>query len=315
MVNATTWVLLAAAVLAVGAVVVLAVLFRRAGRRHAETVESLRASHDTALADTQRDHEDRIARADQQHGRDRAALERSRDDALREAEDSRAFIAESLRWDEPSHDAILDACRRLGLRGVLATNVVFVPTDAGDRDRFVAQVDHVLLTRHAALVLENKRWRGLVFDGVRPSTVHAAFRDLFDESILERPFAIQVRRESTTSWDVRTQVGGESPASQVRRQAQRLNGLVRASGLGSLWFESCVFYSHPDATVYAEREDASPGGAKTAVVAGRHELDALLRRLAERPPTTLTEDRIGALSALLARQGARVVELDGAAAA
>ncbi len=102
-----------------------------------------------------------------------------------------------MRWEEASQRTILEVCKAAGINGALLTNVVFVPVAQGERDRdrsYAAQLDHVLVFESGhVLVIENKRWNGIVFDGRKPSAVHHAFRNLLDESSLTGSFAIQVR--------------------------------------------------------------------------------------------------------------------------
>jgi hypothetical protein len=285
--------LVAVGVAALIAVVLLVLLIRARKRRLAET-ERLRDEHERDLAERAAEHE-----------RSRVALERERERAEASAEASRAFIARGMRWEEASHREIAAACAANGLPGVLATNVVFYPAEAREGRRFVAQIDHVLLTAAAAVVIEAKRWQGVVFDNVAPGAVHPAFGALIDEGALEAPFAIQLRR-SSAGIDIRVETGAETPATQARRQARRLHALVNERTGREQWFDTCVYYSHPDAVVHARTVQSSDGGATTRMLAGSAELTAFVRSLAKRPRTALSAERIDELAAQLASLGACV---------
>ncbi|WIB11792.1 hypothetical protein [Curtobacterium sp. MCPF17_052] len=208
-------------------VVVLAVLLRRhqtSARSELDAAERARAAE---LAQREAEHRDATARLEADRAAQVAAADAARRDALTEAEESRALARRGMKWEEASEQAVLRACRAAGVSGVLMTNVVFVPvgeTEQGPWRKFVAQADHVLVSESGrGLVIENKRWGGIVFDGRRPSEVHPAFRNLVDESSLVPPFAVQVRS--------RTVLNGEEEAEnwwQVRVQAK--GGVAGAAG-------------------------------------------------------------------------------------
>lgn len=299
-----------AAVLLVALIVVAVVLRARARRAVAaakaaadEQARAAREQHEALAAA----HDDALARTAAEHARERDALGAERQAALTEAKQARDLVAAGLKWEATSRDDIADACRQLGVDAVLLTNVVFVPVATSASSRFVAQVDHVLLSETGVMVIENKGWNGIVFDGLTPSSVFPAFAGLFDESTMTPPFALQVVKDSPTVLTVRTHLGRDAPASQVRRQAQRLSDRVQAEVGARVWFDTCVFYSHRDATVFATERDATDGGAATAIVSHRSQLAGVVRELTSRPTKKLSQARVADLAALFASYGADVL--------
>lgn len=299
-----------AAVLLVALVVVAVVLRARARRAVAaakaaadEQARAAREQHEALAAA----HDDALAQAAADHARERDALGAERQAALTEAKQARDLVAAGLKWEATSRDDIADACRQLGVDAVLLTNVVFVPVATSASSRFVAQVDHVLLGETGVMVIENKGWNGIVFDGLTPSSVFPAFAGLFDESTMTPPFALQVVKDSPTVLTVRTHLGRDAPASQVRRQAQRLSDRVQAETGVRLWFDTCVFYSHRDTTVFATERDATDGGAGTAIVSHRSQLAGVVRELTSRPTKKLSRARVDDLARLFASYGADVL--------
>jgi hypothetical protein len=228
-----------AAVLLVALVVVAVVLRARARRAVAaakaaadEQARAAREQHEALAAA----HDDALAQAAADHARERDALGAERQAALTEAKQARDLVAAGLKWEATSRDDIADACRQLGVDAVLLTNVVFVPVATSASSRFVAQVDHVLLGETGVMVIENKGWNGIVFDGLTPSSVFPAFAGLFDESTMTPPFALQVVKDSPTVLTVRTHLGRDAPASRcvVRRSGCPTGCRPRpASGSGS----------------------------------------------------------------------------------
>jgi hypothetical protein len=215
-------------------------------------------------------------------------------------------MASSLRWEATSRRMILDVCRRAQADGALVTNVVFMPVDARETRRFVAQIDHVLVFDGALVVIEHKRWQGIVFDGVLPSQVHPSFAHLVDESTLPASFALQVKSESPQSVVINTHLKDQAPSVQVRRQAQRLSQFLGQETGEAPWFDTCVFYSHPDTHVYAQEKDVAAGGAATWIVGDEGRLESLVRDLARMPAGAETRRRRARLLEALSQLGADV---------
>lgn len=306
-------------------VVVLVIVLRRNQSSSRTALADAEARSDHRIGTLERDQRERAAAAEAEHARRLADADAAQQQALADAEQTRELLRRGMRWEEPSQRAIHGACRAVGVNGVLFTNVVFAPVAHAERDPgrgFVAQLDHVLVLESGhVLVIENKSWNGIVFDGRRPSAVHKAFRNLLDESALTGSFAVQVVSQRTIDrsekiehwWKVRVQSGGASPARQVRRQARRLKHFLSdEDGAGPSWVHSAVFYSG-DAVAYVEPEDRNDGetagrGATTAIVTDSSELQTLIGTLLRRnavPNRARTDDVVRKLLG----QGAHAVTL------
>lgn len=176
----------------------------------------------------------------------------------REREEVEALVARyhqaytaSLKWEVGSRATLLGLLSQHGLDGVLFSGVVFTTVGRGQQ-RYVTQLDHVLLLDDRVMVIEAKNWKGVVFDGVAPSSVHAAFGALIDAGS-DGEFAIHVRRPEQGTGLLITRhpdPSGSSekhtvaPRAQVRRQAFALRRLIEARTGEDLSIDACVFYSH-----------------------------------------------------------------------
>jgi hypothetical protein len=299
-------------------VVVLVLLLQRHRSSTRTALEAAEQARRDELARREAVHREATARTEADRDRQVAAADAERRDALAEAEQSRALARSGMKWEEASEQAILQACRGAGVNGVLMTNVVFVPvgeTEPGSWRPFVAQADHVLVSDSGrGLVIESKRWGGIVFDGRKPSAVHPAFRSLVDESSLVPPFAVQVQRrtvlnheeEAENWWRVQVRAKASSPAQQVRTQARRLAKFVdEHTGTARTWFDTCVYYSSPSATAFVQSEDRS-GTVTTRVVTNDHELQSALAAWAAKDSVP-NRARADAVVRVLAGQGAHAV--------
>lgn len=188
----------------------------------------------------------------------------------REKEESQALVARyhqaytaSLKWEVGSRAKLLEMVSAHGLDGVLFSGVVFA---AGGREqpKYVTQLDHVLLMDDRVIVIEAKNWKGVVFDGVAPSSVHAAFGALIDAGS-DGEFAIQVRREDQgTGLSITrhpdpsgtSEKHSVAPRVQVRRQAFALRRLIEARTGEDLSIDACVFYSHKSVRLFTPRKGA-----------------------------------------------------------
>jgi len=299
-------------------VVVLVLLLQRHRSTARTALEAAERTRRDELARREAEHREATARVEADRDRQVAAADVERRDAHAEAEQSRAFARRGMQWEAGSEQAILQACRAAGVNGVLMTNVVFMPvgeTESGSQRQFVAQADHVLVSDSGrGLVIESKRWSGIVFDGRKPSAVHPAFRSLVDESSLVPPFAVHVRSrkvlnhedEAENWWQVREQAKGASPAQQVRTQARRLAKFVdEHTGTARTWFDTCVYYSSSSATAFVQSEDRS-GTVTTRVVTNDHELQSALAAWAAKDSVP-NRARADAVVRVLAGQGAHAV--------
>jgi hypothetical protein len=238
------------------------------------------------------------------HAHDLQTAEDGTRDALAAVEDARAFAATGMKWEAASHKLIADACESLRIDAVLATNVVFIPQDAPADSPFLAQIDHVLVTDASVLVIESKWWRGVVFDGVRPSSIHASFGAFLDDSELVAPFSLQVVADSDERVRVRRHAAVHAPAPQARQQARRLSGLIRKELGRGLLVRSCVFYAHPEVTLHASPRDTGAKSISTDII-GRSRLREVIKRTSSSDGQS--SDLPARLTPLLVSLGAHVV--------
>ncbi|PPI28291.1 hypothetical protein C5D44_00775 [Rathayibacter sp. AY1B5] len=300
------WAVAAALLLALLITVVTGRRRRAAARAAAEqAAEEASEEHQRTIAERDRSHEVALKALTRRHETERDLGRTELETAQEEAEQTRDALARTWRSEAVSHTLIREACASAGLSGVLATNVVFVPVEARTTRRFLAQIDHLLLTRYGALIIEAKYWQGVVFDGVRPGTVHPSYGVLVDEDALPEAFAVQIAPGTASRWTVRTHVEQHVPARQVRIQAARLKEHLALQGLPTPWFETAVLYSHPDVRTYAPGWQGT-GAARTRIMTGLDELTDALADLARRPGTTIEEDAWRELSGFLAGCGGHV---------
>jgi Sec-independent protein translocase protein TatA len=232
---------------------------------HSETVATLTARHDAETKQRLEAHEEQVR-----------ALVAERDAAIANEEGSRLLAGRGLRWELASREVLVDACEAAGLDAIIATNIVFSPRDEGSTAPYCAQLDHLVITEKAVVLVDSKYWKGLILDGKKPSTLAGALGVLFDESTLPTSFAIAVSRDGGERLDVRTLLGTESPAAQVRRQARRFHAHLAAQHGSAPYLQTCVFYSHPDARVWTGGLDETERAQPTRIASVRTIQKALL---------------------------------------
>ena len=234
----------------------------RAANSHSRNLEDLTRTHRTAQAAVEA----------------QLAEQRGRAEAYRDA------AVAAIGWDLASRDDILRACEHLGLTGVVASNILFLAPDHRRGESFACQVDHVVLTQRTAILIEHKRWRGVVLDGQLPSSVNPELAALIPDPALgdESPdFAIRARPREGAGVDVAVHAGTESPRHQARTQAARLADALRERGLTPPYLHTLVYYSNPHAIVHAAGPSERAG---TIAVAGRAALEDALSALGEERP-------------------------------
>lgn len=307
------WLIVAALLIVI---VVLAVFLRRTLLRSRVQLATQQAEHERKSKEAWELHKRDVLDRQRGHASEIAAKEERVATLLESIERVRAYQAKGMKWETLSRDLIIDVCDELGLDGVLATNLVFVVPGTRQTKPYLTQLDHVLVTERATLVIENKGWKGVVFDGTLPSQVHGAFGQLFDEGQLRPPFAIQINNErhGPNLWNVEMHLEGDAPCSQVRRQAGRLSKLFRdelfSAGPGALrWVETCVFYSRTEARLYVNPLDRAAGGAGTHVVAGSGRLKKVLGQICQRGDTPPDPSFLELAGDLFERHGADVYGL------
>lgn len=257
-----SWIL--SLLLVVGLAVLIAALRRERHRSsarisHATELSKIELSaqasdHEDALRLHQREskrmlrHQDEEAQAQLKEQRQKLA------DAQALSNQYRTQIMRSVKWERTSRRDILDACHALQFDGVLATNVFLEVRNSPTAKPFLAQLDHVLLSDSSAMVIEAKHWRGVVFDGQRPSTVHASLGRLVPDEKLELPFALRIAPLSHESDQLELFIRSKvlSPRSQVRLQAKRLASYVASQNGQTCWINTSVYYSHPDASLHID---------------------------------------------------------------
>ncbi|PPG31192.1 hypothetical protein C5B97_05465 [Pseudoclavibacter sp. RFBB5] len=310
------------------AVIVALVLRGRADRRWRTTLEE--REHEDELE--RRALSDAAERADRDFRAQKDRLQREADArvAQLQAEHDLAFqerqtlvdhimdsARRALETELVSREAILRASATLGVNGVLATRTFILGQQGLSTARRVVQLDHVLLTDAGALLVHNKTWDGVIFDGVRPSEAQPAFANLVDDANLRPPFAVQISpgrdarspsddTPSTAGLRVVTHVGDHSPRRAALEHAEQLAHFAEAALGEGITVDTCVFYSNLAATVHTDAAGVTPSADRTAVVADESQfLDLLARReRARRRP--LTPAQIERLTMLLHGQGAKI---------
>ncbi|MBS1675650.1 MAG: NERD domain-containing protein [Actinobacteria bacterium] len=231
---------------------------------HSETLASLTTQHDTEIKQSLDAHEEQVR-----------TLTAERDAAVAAEEGSRLLAGRGLRWELASREVLVDACEAAGLDAIIATNIVFSPHEEGSIAPYAAQLDHLVITEKAVVLVDSKNWNGVILDGRKPSSLAGALGVLFDESALPASYAIALTRDGDERLDVRTLLGSESPASRVRHQARRFHRHLAAKHGSAPYLQTCVFYSHPDARVWTGGLDES-ANAQTRIASVRTIQKALL---------------------------------------
>lgn len=111
--------------------------------------------------------------------------------------DYRKQYAKNIGWDLRSRAKLVTMLSDMQFDGMLITNLTFVEEDSDSNAPVVVQVDHIILSERGAVLVENKGWKGLVYDGTRPSEDFGPFSTLIDETDLTGSFALHLRSETT----------------------------------------------------------------------------------------------------------------------
>lgn len=292
-----TWIPWTVIAVLVAAGIVMVKLFLNHTAKLKQHVTDRQRENDQIRASLTGEHQKALGLAMNDHQAHALQLVQEKDQALAlvEAYRRRAFIP--VHGDLVSRSMILSTCRSLGLHGVLATNLQFIPVDSDPAAPYVAQIDHVLLTTDFAMIIENKYWTDVVFDGVHPSSVHSSFGILLGEEPLQEPFAVQINvaEKASSTLAVRTQSQGHSPRSQVRQHALKLQNILKDRGLHTPWFRTGVLYSHPNIRLYTTPLPPASNRLDTRVVSGMpqlHQMLAGVQRFERGRPESSTIDSI-----------------------
>lgn len=254
-------------------------------------------------------HENDVMRLNELHNAKITESESSNELLKRQLDDAREFFRKGMKWDLASRNAIVSICRSLSVSGFLATNVVFDPSTTSKTEHFAAQIDHVLVTDSFVLIIENKRWKGLVFADKHPSAVSPHFQHLVDESDLQDHFAVQIVPDSSarTLLTVRTHPQRDAPCRQVRKQAMRLRDFFMSKLEDSPWIETSVFYSHPDFHFEGGRTCTANGRTPTRIAAGSQELHSVIGSILQDRHSQKAPVRTSRIGTVLKEYGADIV--------
>lgn len=208
--------------------------------------EELRALHSSEVGEikseivSQRREYDELCA---QYDADVAALEERERYLLQE-------LARSLDYDLKSRNAILDVCRRAGLHGVLLNNIVFL-CRSRTGDLYRRQIDHLLVLTGRVILIENKGWKGLVFDGMDPAEEYQNF-DVLMHRLLDscEHFAVHMRADHRPRIDE----SGDAPVRQAIKQLIDLKNLAGTLKVPLNYVDVCVFYSHPQVRLKAKQK-------------------------------------------------------------
>ena len=281
------------AVLVLILLVVLLLIVQRVQRRRWQAQRAREAMvHGQHLAGKLAEHDQQVMalRAGQ------AASDAMRDRALH-------LAARGMRWELNSRESLVKACEAASLDAVIATNVVFAVSSP--KQTFCAQLDHVVLTDNMMLVVDSKYWNGLVFDGTRPSELATPFGAVIDEQQLVAPFAVQLRPRDDAAIGIRIDAGASAPARQVRVGASRLHTYLAPLAGNLPFIDTCVFYSHPSATVVTPGVDVQ-GKART-LIADVYTIDRMLRRAHTSRPSSAASPNLERITAALTELGADII--------
>lgn len=188
-----------------------------------------------------------LTQAEQRQSTAIAEVQEAHDRAIAEQRDRYSEIRKRLQLsagERTSRANILAVCIEFGMDAVVLSNVLFRPVDAFDERVYHAQVDHLLVTDKALLIVESKYWKYAVFDGVDFRSQSPVLRVLFGDLVEDYNPRQAVRIAPDRDGD-RIQLSISNPARQARRQAQRLSAYLTARGTPSPWINTCVYYCHP----------------------------------------------------------------------
>ncbi|QGV66648.2 nuclease-related domain-containing protein [Clavibacter nebraskensis] len=268
--NVLPWILVALVALVALLVLVLALLLRERRRREA----SARRALDEAAADAERRHivdasertrslsvaeEHRVrtvAELTAVHAAELADAEERTRIAREDERAARDLLSATWGHEAASHAHIVAAFASARLSGILATNVVFSRT-GDDGARFVQQIDHVVVTSRTVLIIENKRWRGIVFDGVVPSSEHARLRSSWTSPHWDGPspcrsHVYRAARHRRSGSSARTSAGNRRPP----RCAGRLSACASCSRSG--WASASGVRQLSSTRMMAPRSSCAP---------------------------------------------------------
>jgi uncharacterized membrane-anchored protein YhcB (DUF1043 family) len=303
-----SWVPWTVAVIAVVAVIVVIIVARRRQRRDADDHQRALQAQTDEHAGALRDRSTAANAAAEETAARHAALLA---DLQREAHETQSRVdvllervRQDVGFDLVSRDHLIESCLRARIDGVVATNLAFLVQEPGAQP-FVTQLDHVLVTHDDVIVIEHKRWVGVVFDNLVPSHVHPSFGVFLDEDGLTPPFVLQVKAGEDGRPAVMTRTGGGSPRTQVRSHARRLHRLLGERVDGMPFVKTAVYYSHPRVVVHVG-DDTVAQSTSTRVLVGRDDLVGLLTGVARSAHRSGSPSLVDSVAPILQELGADV---------
>lgn len=146
-----------------------------------------------------------------------------------------------LSTEKYSRHAILSSCKEAGLHGVLFTNLTFTGTDGVRR-----QIDHLIISNHLVLVIENKYWSGEIWHLNLPLGKHSGFKETFIHHRLTSE-----GQKTNIYFEEQTDSYAVSPGKQARKQAMGLKKYLESENQECATFiETAVLFSHPNASYW-----------------------------------------------------------------
>lgn len=294
-------------------IVVLTILTVVAVTSATTAVMVMRSRHRRRLGDAQRAHEAELAaqkasaataitHSQQQEAMAVNALEAER---IGRSEDIAVLLnklTQGMKWEQVSREIIRKEAVALGIDGVLVTNLCLLTRDEDDA-AFIAQIDHLLITAEAIVVIEAKYWEGVVFDDVNPASIHPALTPVSAAMNLPRSFAIHLQSDKDTLVKVALR---DSPRTQARKQALHLSSALKTSLSEVPWIQTCVLYSHPRVQLFSHNSEP-PRSPRYTPALDTGSLSPYLRKAFQRPSDKENDAR--SIARLLEPYAADVVGL------
>lgn len=237
--------------------------------RHAANLREIEARHGADLSALGQQHERLWLQRDADHAAAMNELAAERDEASLGRDRARFLAASGLKWELSSRELLVKACSEAGLDAIVATNIVFAPGDSESGKPYCAQLDHLVITEKAIVLIDSKNWAGVIFDGMRPSSLAGALSVLTDEQSLPDSYAICWSRDGGEALRVRSRLGQDSPVTKIRRQARRFNHHLKAQLTSAPFVQTCVFYSHPESRVLSKAAAPADGTWPTRIASVR----------------------------------------------
>ncbi len=204
-----------------------------------------------------KDHQAQLTSLEKHHTRAMATAAADSADALAKVQYLQNAGKKLLgQGDRYSRDQVIATCTELGNEAIILSGVMF----HAPKSATYSQIDHIVLTAGRVLLIENKYWDAVVFDGeVSPDAPLARF--LTDSEITNTQSGECALRISRKGAWIKVHVHANSgdrertPTGQVKRQAALLRSYLKTRGIECNWIDTCVYYSHPNGQIYLRSHD------------------------------------------------------------